>query len=96
MKKDGIIFNAARGAVTNEADVADAVLDGRIGAFGTDVYSVEPFSKEHPMYKIKDLPNVCLTPHMAWASAEARERCLNEMIENIQCFKNGIKRNSVN
>ena len=96
MKKDVIIFNAARGAVTDEAAVAEAVLEGRIGAFGTDVYSVEPFSEEHPMYKIKDLPNVCLTPHMAWASAEARERCLNEMIENIQCFKNGIKRNSVN
>ena len=96
MKKDVIIFNAARGAVTDEAAVAEAVLEGRIGAFGTDVYSVEPFSEEHPMYKIKALPNICLTPHMAWASAEARERCLNEMIENIQCFKNGIKRNSVN
>jgi len=95
MKKDVIIFNAARGAVTNEADVADAVLDGRIGAFGTDVYSVEPFSEEHPMYKIKDLPNVCLTPHMAWASAEARALCLDEMIENIKSYRNGVKRNAV-
>ncbi len=95
MKKDVIIFNAARGAVTNEADVADAVLDGRIGAFGTDVYSVEPFSEEHPMYKIKELPNVCLTPHMAWASAEARALCLDEMIENIKSYQNGVKRNAV-
>ena len=95
MKKDVIIFNAARGAVTNEADVADAVLDGRIGAFGTDVYSVEPFSEEHPMYKIKELPNVCLTPHMAWASAEARALCLDEMIENIKSYRNGVKRNAV-
>jgi len=95
MKKDVILFNAARGAVTDESAVADAVISGKIGAFGTDVYSSEPFSADHPMYKIKDLPNVCLTPHMAWASAEARALCLDEMIENIKCFKKGIKRNAV-
>ncbi len=89
MKKDVILVNAARGAVTDEAAVADAVEKGRIGAFGTDVYSVEPFDKEHPFYRIRNLPNVLLTPHMAWGAYEARNRCINEIILNIKDFFGG-------
>jgi glycerate dehydrogenase len=81
--------------VTDEEAVATAIENGTIGAFGSDVYSIEPFPKDHPMYRIKDRENVLLTPHMAWASFEARSRCIDEMIENISCFKNGVKRNAV-
>ncbi len=95
MKPSVILYNASRGAVLDENAVADAVLNGKLGAFGTDVYSSEPFGKEHPMYKILSCPNVCMTPHMAWGSYEARLRCVSEMLKNISAFQNGIKRNSL-
>jgi glycerate dehydrogenase len=86
MKPSAILVNVARGAVTDEAAIAKAIKDGRLGAFGCDVYSSEPFRADHPFTDIKDLPNVCLTPHMAWGAYEARVRCLNEIIKNIKCF----------
>ena len=95
MKSSVILYNAARGAVTDEAAIAEAVLANNIGAFGCDVYSVEPFPADHPMQKIANLKNVCLTPHMAWASYEARELCIDEVIKNIIAFKNGSKRNAI-
>ena len=95
MKKDVIIANAARGAVTDERAIADAVKEGRIGAFGSDVFSVEPFGEDHPFYEIKDLPNVCLTPHMAWGAYEARVRCLAEIVENIKAYQKGETRSRV-
>lgn len=95
MKKNVIIVNSARGAVTDELAIAEAIKNNKIGAFGTDVYSVEPFPKDHPFYEIKDYPNVCLTPHMAWGAYEARERCLNEIIKNIKAFFAGEIRNRV-
>ncbi len=95
MKKNVIIVNVARGAVTDEEAIAEAIKEGTIGAFGADVYSEEPFSKDHPFYEIKDFNNVLLTPHMAWSAYEARERCLGEIIENITSFLNGGTRNRV-
>ena len=95
MKKDAIVINVARGAVTDEAALADAVESGRIGGIGVDVYSAEPMQKEHPFYRIKALPNVCLTPHMAWGAAEARARCLDEIIKNINSFVSGGMRSRV-
>ncbi|MDD4124241.1 MAG: NAD(P)-dependent oxidoreductase [Eubacteriales bacterium] len=92
MKKHVIIINAARGAVTDEKAVADAVVEGRIGAFGSDVYTAEPFTEDHPFHKIRNYDNVCLTPHMAWGSVEARNRLLNEMIKNIKAFYDGERR----
>lgn len=89
MKRDVIIVNEARGAVLCEADIADAVLSGRIGGFGSDVYSEEPFSKEHPFSKIMGLSNVLLTPHAAWGAYESRARCLKIICENITSFLNG-------
>jgi glycerate dehydrogenase len=95
MKKDVIIVNTARGLVTDEKAVADAVKENRIGAFGTDVYSLEPISEENPIFEIKDYPNVILTPHMAWGALESRQRCINEVSENIKACFNGQKRNRV-
>lgn len=95
MKKSVILVNSARGAVCDEKAVADAVRNGNIAAFGCDVYSSEPFPLSHPFNDIKSLPNVCLTPHIAWASFEARVRVVNEMSENIKAFMQGTKRNRV-
>ncbi len=95
MKKSVIIVNEARGLVTDEGAVAAAILSGDIAAFGSDVYSLEPFPKEHPFYKIKNLGNVLLTPHCAWAAYEARERCIKIIGENIVAFFDGQIKNRV-
>ncbi len=95
MKKTAILVNTARGAVTDESAVCEAIKSGAIAGFGTDVYSVEPFSKDSPIYGIKDYDNVILTPHMAWGTIEARERCFAEMIENMKAFYAGEIRNRI-
>ena len=95
MKRDAILINVARGAVTDEGAVADAILDGRLGGFGCDVYSTEPFGEGHPFRALLGHPRVCLTPHMAWGSYEARVRCLETTIGNIRAFFAGEKRNRV-
>ena len=95
MKKDVVIVNEARGAVVNEADVADAVKKGMIGAFGSDVYSTEPFATDHPFYEIKDYCNVLFTPHAAWGSYESRVRCISIICDNIAAFISGEMKNRV-
>ncbi len=95
MKPSVIIVNEARGAVLVEEDIRDAVLEGKIGGFGCDVYSAEPFSKDHPYNDIMNKENVILTPHAAWGAYEARERCLNIIIENIKSFVRGKTQNRV-
>jgi glycerate dehydrogenase len=95
MKPSVILVNEARGAVLDEAAVARAIEDGKIGAFGCDVYSTEPFGKEHPYYSIMDRENVLLTPHAAWGSYEARARCIDIIVQNIEAFKNGKSLNRV-
>lgn len=95
MKRDVILVNEARGAVLDEAAVAAFVKEGKIGGFGCDVYSSEPFRENHPYYDIKNLPNVILTPHAAWASYEARERCVKTICENIKSYLNGERNNRI-
>ena len=92
LKKDSIVINVARGAVADEAALADAILADKIGGIGIDVYSKEPFDIEHPFNKIKHLPNVLLTPHMAWGGYETRVRLLGEIKENIISFFAGKSR----
>ena len=93
MKKSVILVNEARGAILDEAAVAEAVLGENIGAFGCDVYSTEPFAEDHPYNAIKHLDNVILTPHSAWASYEARTRCVEVISNNIASY---IKAESLN
>ena len=95
MKDSVILVNEARGAVLSEDDVAAFVKSGKIGAFGCDVYSSEPFPTDHPFYAIRELPNVILTPHAAWASYEARERCVKTIAENIKSYLKGEKSNRI-
>ena len=95
MKPTAILINTARGAVTDEQALADALRENRIGALGIDVYSVEPFGEEHPFYSLLGDPRLCLTPHMAWGSYEARTRCVAAMAENIARFWSGDRHNRI-
>lgn len=95
MKDGAILVNVARGAVTDERAIANAIKNKKLCGFGCDVYSTEPFSVEHPFYEIKDFDNVILTPHMAWGSYEARVRLCNEVKENIIAFFHGDSRNRI-
>lgn len=95
MKESAIVVNVARGAVTDEAALAAAVKDGRIGGLGVDVYSAEPFGEDHPFSAVLDLPNVCLTPHTAWGAIETRNRCIQMVAENISAFRAGQRKNRV-
>lgn len=95
MKKDTILINVARGLVADEGALADAVKNDKIGGIGIDVFSKEPLSEDNPLYEVKNYPNVILTPHIAWASSEARNLCLEETVKNIKAFLNGESYNRV-
>ena len=95
MKDGAVLINVARGAVTDEQAVVEAVESGKLGGLGVDVYSLEPFGNDHPFTRLLHRDNVCFTPHMAWGSAEARQRCLSVMIDNIRAFESGNDRNRI-
>ena len=95
MKPTAILINVARGAVVDEAALTRAVEQERLGGIGIDVFSSEPLPPQHPFHRILDRENVCLTPHTAWGSYEARCRCVREMAKNAACFFAGEKRNRV-
>ncbi len=92
MKPTAILVNVARGAVFDEEAVTDAVLAGKIGGLGVDVYSTEPMQQDSPYQKLLDRENVIFTPHMAWGSYDARQRCIDEIEKNIKSFlENGTR-----
>ena len=93
MKSGAYLINTSRGPVLNEADVADALKSGRLAGAGVDVLSAEPAREDNPLLTCD---KCIITPHIAWASFEARDLCIDEVILNIKAFKNGSPRNSVN
>lgn len=95
MKKSACILNLGRGLIINENDLAKALDNNIIYAAGIDVLEDEPPKSDNPLLKIKNSDKLIITPHIAWASVEARTRLINEMSENIKCFLNGEKRNRV-
>ena len=94
MKHTAILINTGRGPLINEQDLANALNEGKIAAFGADVLSVEPAHCENPLIGAK---NCHITPHIAWATTEARTRLMNIAVENVRQFiagetvKNAIK-----
>ena len=94
-KPSCLFINVARGAVADEAALAEALTEGRLGGLGIDVYSAEPFPEDHPFYAIREREDVCFTPHMAWGGMETRQRCIREIGENIAAFLRGERRNRV-
>ena len=96
MKKTAVVVNVARGAVVDEESLTNAVINGDIGAIGIDVYSTEPLSSDSPYNRLLDYDNVIFTPHMAWGTFEARNRCISEVGKNIDAFFNSNeKRNRI-
>lgn len=84
MKSTAIFLNLGRGAIVVEQDLADALNDGQIAAAGLDVLTVEPMSPENPLISIKDSKKLFITPHIAWASVEARTNLMNIIVGQIK------------
>lgn len=95
MKKSSVLINMGRGPIVVEKDLAKALDENIIAGAGLDVFSVEPIPEDSPLLKIKNKEKIVMTPHIAWASIEARERLFNDLIENIKAFYRGEKRNRV-
>ena len=96
MKKTAILINVARGPVVNNADLYEALVAGEIQAAGLDVLEKEPLELSNPLSQLKDSNKLIITPHLAWASVEARTRCVQGVYENIKAFMRGENRNVVN
>ena len=92
--KDGVyIINDSRGQLINEADLRDALNSGKVGGAAVDVVSTEPIKMDNPLLAVK---NMIITPHMAWASREARSRLMDIAVENVEKFQQGNPVNVVN
>ena len=91
--KDGVyIINDSRGQLINEADLRDALNSGKVGGAAVDVVSTEPIKMDNPLLEAK---NMIITPHMAWASREARSRLMDIAVENVEKFQQGTPINVV-
>lgn len=95
MKKTAILINVARGPVVNDADLYTALMENEILGAGLDVTSTEPMKDSNPLSKFTDNNRLIITPHLAWASTEARARCVSETGKNIGAFLKGEDRNIV-
>ncbi len=94
MKPDALLINTARGALVDGRALAVALKAGRLGGAGIDVLPQEPPSIDDPLLD-PQIPNLIVTPHVAWAAREARQRCLDEMAANIKDFVGGGRRSRV-
>jgi glycerate dehydrogenase len=95
MKNDALLVNTARGGLVDSRALADALRGGHIGGAAIDVLTQEPPVNGDPLLD-PGIPNLLLTPHIAWAAREARQRCLEEMAANIRDFFNGGQRGRLN
>lgn len=86
MKDSAILLNLGRGPIVDEQDLADALNSGAIAAAGLDVLSVEPMREDNPLRQIKDSGRLVITPHIAWASIEARRRLMDIIFGQIREF----------
>jgi glycerate dehydrogenase len=94
MKPGALLVNTARGGLVDERALADALRKGAIGGAGFDVLSVEPPRGGNPLLEI-DLPNLIVTPHVAWSSREAMQALADQLIDNVEAFVQGAPRNVV-
>lgn len=92
MKKSAYIINTARGLLVNEADVRSALDKGSIAGYACDVVSEEPMKETNPLLGAR---NCIITPHIAWAAVETRQRLLDIVIENLKCYSKGKPQNVV-
>lgn len=92
MKPTAIVINTGRGPLVNDQDVADALNEGRIYAFGADVMTQEPPKADNPLLSAK---NCFLTPHVAWATTAARIRLMDIAVANVKAFQEGKPQNVI-
>ena len=92
MKSSAILINTGRGPLVDDQAVADALAEGRLAAFCADVLTQEPPLADNPLLK---LPNAFITPHIAWASKEARVRLIQVATSNVRAFLSGTPQNVV-
>ena len=95
MKPSAFLINCARGGIVNEQALADALTQGKIAGAATDVLTVEP-PKEGNVLLDPHLPNLIVTPHSAWGSVDARQRIVQQMVDNVEAFKAGQPIRQVN
>lgn len=95
MKKDAVVINVARGPIIVDEDLARAIDEDIIGGAASDVFKVEPIPADNPLLNIKNKDKIVLTPHIAWASEEARNRLFADLLENISAFNRKEIRNRV-
>lgn len=95
MKNSAVLVNMGRGPIVVEEDLARAIDEDKIRGAALDVFEVEPIKVNSPLLTMKNKDRIILSPHIAWASVEARERLFNEVVENITAFYNGEIRNRV-
>ena len=93
MKNGAFLINTARGGLVDETAVTKALISGKLGGAAVDVISEEPMRRENPLLSA---PNCIITPHIAWAPKESRQRLLDCVVENIRCFLSGKPQNVVN
>lgn len=95
MKSSAYFINVGRGPIVVEEDLARALEEDQIRAAGLDVLCVEPMPIDNPLLKFKDSSKIIITPHVAWATSEARQRCVDVVTENIKAFLCGEEKNVV-
>jgi len=93
MRPHAILINTGRGQLVNEADLAEALTEGRIGAYGADVMTDEPPRPDNPLLRCE---NAYITPHQAWASTQARTRLIAIAAQNLEAFISRTPQNVVN
>lgn len=95
MKRNAILLNLGRGTIVNEADLVRALNEDLIAAAGLDVLEYEPINAGNPLLTVQDSNKLFVTPHIAWASLEARQTVVREVYENIVAYTKGEIRNRV-
>lgn len=95
MKREAVFINVGRGPIVKEEDLLRALSEKLIAGAGLDVICTEPMEKGSPLLSVQDSDRLVITPHIAWASNEARQRLIDETAENINAFLKGEKRNVV-
>lgn len=95
MKPSAYLINVGRGGIVVEEDLAKALNEGLLQGAGLDVLEKEPITKDNPLFNVEDKNKILITPHIAWASVEARRTLIQEVIANIHAYERKEMRNRI-